>query len=300
MQGGTADGIGGAGAGDLPRLAERVVDLLGKGRAAAATAVLAALARQSTPGDPFVASLQGQCEAAQGRHLHALKFLDAAIDGGVEDTATLLARASVRLALGDKLGAIDDAARAAAGESGSPHAQAALGIALIEAGRDYADAVFLLERATNTIPGRIDWQVRLADGLDLAGQREDAEALLRQIISRAPANAAPWRALAVAASRRQDWPQQEAVCAEAYGNNLRDINLLILHGEALLQQGRQDEALARHAEAQRLVAAKGLPESEYLSLILASGSPAAAAAGIKVVDATEAAIRSARLGQADT
>ena len=221
---------------------------------------------------PRAAALRAEALAALERLEEAEAAADLALAADPAPQALQL-RARIRLARGNRPGALDDAAVAVMARPWDAGAKALLGTALIEAGR-LEEAIFFLGEAMAAAPADGWIKARLAQAFMLDGRHAAATELLDHCAATTPDQ--PGLAALRAQSRllAGDAAGAEVLAAAALATGAADAGLHSIRAHALIACGRMAEAAPHLTAAARLA-----PGDGYLAHL------AAAAAG----EATERA-----------
>jgi predicted TPR repeat methyltransferase len=180
------------------------------------------------------------------------------------------ARAEVRLAARDGMGAARDAAEAVVLAPDQAAPKAALGSALLALGQT-ADARACLAEAVGANPGHVGYRLALARGQGALGDLDGARATLDRGIALRPAAVALRIAAARLAVSRRDFATALAVTDAARADGLVDPSLLGLRGHAMSCLDRDEEATDCYREALQLA-----PEDAYVRHLVAAAGLIAA------------------------
>lgn len=198
-----------------------------------------ALARMDEPSDPATASSD---------LLEALKL-------SPETPADTLMAANLADAAGQYDAAETAYRRVLAEEPQSPRASSGLAHVLIVR-KQYPEAESLLRKALQTSPGDPAMTAQLAGVLAAEGKPE-ALPMLQKLHQQHPDTPAITRMLAEMLSESGDFAGSDTLCVEALKSSPADVDLLMEHGENLIQMARYSEAYEAFDKACQVDATNG-------------------------------------------
>jgi predicted TPR repeat methyltransferase/thioredoxin-like negative regulator of GroEL len=227
------------------------------GRISAVRPLLAAL-RRAAPGSSDAVELEARVLEHDGRRDEACAVLDAGLDSAPDDVRLRISRAEVRLAMGQPLGAADDAAAAVIAEPGHAPAKAMLGMALIRLDR-FCEAAACLREAVAAAPHHPGFRAAYAHALDAMGQFSSTADTLSDGIATVP-QSVELRIAAIINALRRGRPREASEIAEsARRDGIADARVFELLGHALGMLRNDSAAAEAYAEAVKLA-----PEDAYL------------------------------------
>jgi predicted TPR repeat methyltransferase len=264
---------------DVTALTARIARLIDAGRIGAAKPLLLA-ARRIAP-SPLLPLLAAKLAMREGRLDVARSELDTAIADTPDHAELRKCRAEFRQQIGDKAGAVADAAEAVVLDRHDPSSKALLGVLLLELGRA-TDAVPCLAEAVAANPAHPAYWEGLAAAQQAAGDADGATGTLIAGIAAVPDNVALRNAAILLAVSRRDFSTAVQLADEACSDGVADACLLGLKGHALSSLGRHAEAAEAYAEALKLG-----PDDAYVRhMVAAAGKlPANARAHVDYVRA---------------
>ena len=250
---------------DASALTTRIARLIDAGRTGAAKPLLIA-ARRIAPSSPLLPLLAARIAMREGRLDLALSELDGAIAAAPDHAELRKCRAEFRQQVGDKAGAVADAAEAVILDRHDPASKALLGVLLLELGRA-TDAVSCLAEAVAANPAHPAFLEGLAAAQQAAGDPDAATATLAAGIAAAPDSAALRNAATLLAVSQRDFDAAVRLAESACSDGIADACLLGLKGHALSSLGRHAEAAEAYAEALKFG-----PDDAYVRhMVAASG-----------------------------
>lgn len=254
---------------DPVALAMKARSLLDQGHPGAARPLISAL-RSAGAETELAAELEARCCFAQGRIEEAMAVLAAALDATGTSVALYIARAELRLLVGERVGAAADAAEAIIYDPGNAVAKALLGRALLQL--NFAtDAATCLQEALAALPLVRTTRLDLADALERLGRPEASEAVLADGVALDPADASLRSAALLRRIKARDFSAAVTMGHDARQHAALDACGYGLVGHALSSLGRHDEAADAYVEALKLA-----PEDPYMRHLVASAGRCAA------------------------
>ena len=234
-------------------------------RPAEALPVLDRLAR--LPGlAPAAALMQAEALAALERLPEAEAAADRALAADPEWSAARQVRARIRLARGERKGAIDDAAAAVMATPWDPGAKALLGTAMLEE-RCFDEAIWFLGEAVQAEPADAGLRARFGQAFMLAGRHEAAAEQFETCRQQAP-DRPRFAALQAQNALLAGNAAAAIACAEAgLAQGIPDASLHSILAHALVDSGRLDEAAPHFTKAARLS-----PGNGYLAHLAAAAT----------------------------
>jgi predicted TPR repeat methyltransferase len=251
------------------RLAERLLDrarlLLQERRPLEALPMLDRLDR--LPGlEGAAATLRAEALFGLARLEEAAAAADVAIAEGPGDPHRLRLRARIRLARGERPGAIDDAAAAVMAVPSDPGAKALLGTALLE-DRRFDEAVYFLGEAFRADPGNPLSQARLGQAFMLAGRHEAAAEIMAHCELHAPAMPGIAALRAQNALLAGDAALAATLARAALARGVVEASVHSTLAHALVAAGCLMDAAPHFTAAARLA-----PQDHYLAHLAAAAS----------------------------
>ena len=212
------------------------------------------------------AALQAEALAALGQWAAAEAAADLALASDPAWSATLQTRSRIRLARGQRRGAIDDAAAAVMATPWDPDAKALLGTTLLEE-RRFDEAIWFLGEALRADAANPAIQARLGQAFMLAGRHAAAAELLAHCA--ATAGGTPGLAALQAQNilLAGDAATAIALARTALAAGAADAALHSVLAHALVAEGRLGEAAPHFTIAARLV-----PQNGYLAHLAAAAT----------------------------
>lgn len=235
---------------DATALTTRIAALIDAGRPAAARHILAAVRRLAPP-SPYIAELGARVALGEGCIGQALAELDAAITQSPQHARLRKCRADVRLRVGDRQGALADAAEAVILDRADPAAKALLGILLLEMDRPQ-DAIACLAEAVAADLANPAYRQGLAAAQEASGDSDAALATLTTGVAAAPRQPDLRNTAILLSVRRRDFATAHRLAEEARVAGVADACCFGLMGHALSSMGRHTDAADAYAEALKL------------------------------------------------
>lgn len=224
------------------------------------------------------AALRAEALLGLDRLEEAAEAADAALEDRPGEAGRLQLRARIRLARGQGLGAIDDAAAAVMARPSDPAAQALLGVAML-AGCRFDEAVYFLGEAFRADPANPAIQARLGQAFMLAGRHEAAAEILEHCEAAAPALPGIAALRAQARLLAGDPEGAIALARAALARGAVDASAHSVLAHALVAQGRMADAAPHFAAAARLA-----PRDSYLAHLAAASGHAPASGAERATD----------------
>jgi predicted TPR repeat methyltransferase len=249
---------------DPARLTGRVREMIQHGRVHAARPLLVALRKLAAP-SAELDELAGMLLLREGRVADALAELDAAIGKAPEAVGLRICRAEARMQINDFAAAAADAAEAVTLSPRTAHANAMLGVILIEMNRPI-EAIACLAEAVAADPQHPAYRQGLAEAQERSGDTVAAAQTLREGIRLAPGSVALRIAAIMQAMRQRDLEAAAAIADAARRDGIADACVFGLLGHALSSLGRQQEALDAYTDALKLA-----PEDPYVRHLVRAG-----------------------------
>jgi predicted TPR repeat methyltransferase len=172
----------------------------------------------------------------------------------------------VRRHMGDREGAVRDAAEAVINDRTDPQAKAILGSTMLNLGR-IADAIACLAEAMEADPTDQEIRGTLAVALEKAGDVDSALRVLLQGIALSPERISLRNAAVLLCIRGRDFARAVQLAEDARAQGVADACTFGMKGHALSSLGEHDEAVFAYQEALKLA-----PEDPYVRHLVASAT----------------------------